>query len=731
MAEKKRILNFEGITNFFGLRSNIFKESINFLEKESISNREIFNNKFENWKLIFKNIYGDDIDENLFLRHTYFALILKIIVCTKLSIIHDLDLEDAYDDFCVNNLELLQVFEFEYFNWINLSRKIFKKIYSTIEEVSFTRQDLFHELYQQLIFSITRHKIGEFYTPNNLIKKMVDDVYEFGLKVLDPSCGSGSFLINIIVNILNTDNPNSLKTKAINNLYGIDINPLASITAKINIFLILLDYYDFGQDIIPEINIFLFDSLFPQKFENIMTFNIKKLYSSFDLVIGNPPWLTYKDLTMKDYQKEIRDLAEKLNIKPSSQYITHIELATVFFYAISSRFLKIGGKIFLVLTKSTLNGDHCYKFRAFSIFKNLEIWDFPNFYFLNVDHICLKAEYIGKDNETTIESKYPIKTKLFNNDLEIQKELFYSSLKIESEGAKIILPEYEVKALKKLSPSPYKSKFFQGATLVPRSLVFFKIEKKEDSSLLISSDPEIMSRAKENWNFTFHNKEIEKEFFFKTFLNKDLVPFFIKVLKRVFLPINESFKYDSLYLQQFPKALRFYNEMNEIYKKKRKKTSDILTLFDNLNYWNKLSKQSRNKKYLIVYNASGANLKAAVVHNKLQKIIIGSENYYYSTDHKEEAYYLSAIFNSPSFSEYVKLIKSSRHIHKRPFSFPIPLLNENNELHKSLSKKAEKCETIVQDLFFKNPNINSEKVRTIINHKLKVINGIVDEIVFK
>ncbi len=90
---------------------------------------------------------------------------------------------------------------------------------------------------------------------------------------------------------------------------------------------------------------------------------------------------------------------------------------------------------------------------------------------------------------------------------------------------------------------------------------------------------------------------------------------------------------------------------------------------------------------MVIYNASGSNLKAAVVNNRKIRIIVGFENYYFSTKSKEEAYYLSAILNTPNLSKNIKLIKSSRHIHKRPFSFPIPLYDENNELHHSLSEE--------------------------------------------
>ncbi len=276
--------------------------------------------------------------------------------------------------------------------------------------------------------------------------------------------------------------------------------------------------------------------------------------------------------------------------------------------------------------------------------------------------------------------------------------------------------------------NPYKRKFFQGIKLNPKILFFFKIVSKTEDFITISSNLEGRSRAKVSWKFYFQNREIESKFRFKTFLNKDLIPFFLKHKKNIFLPVNEQFDLDLDLLKRNPKALSFYEEVNEYYQSHKKETSNINLYNANLNYWNKLKKHVINKEFLVVYNASGSNLKAAVLNNKNQRIIIGSENYYYSTDSENEAHYLAALLNSPNLSKDIKLIKSSRHIHKKPFLFPIPLYDENNEIHKKLVKKGIKCQTIVQDLFLKNPKINSEKVRTIINQKLLRIQKLVDQV---
>ena len=726
----KNLFNSEFIIEKFGLNSEIYYDCMKFLRDRSISDKN-FESNFKQWKKIFSNIYGKDISSELFLKHTYFVQLLKILVIIKLGFIKDLNFKEKFNNSIEHEIKKLNIFEYNYFFWTSVKEVVINRINNEIKYFNIEKQDLFSQLYQHIFFSNIRHKRGEFFTPSNLVKIMLADLYDFGLKILDPSCGSGNFLINIIIKILESKNTHSNKNKAIKNVFGFDVNPLAIITSKVNILLLFLEFYKIKEEELPEINVFLCDSLFP--IENISNTDLKmnNLFRSFDLVIGNPPWLTYKDLFDKEYQIKIRELSNLLGIKPLSQYITHIEIAAIFFYAIPYYFLKKGGKIFFVMPKSVLNGDHCFKFRAFNLFsKNLEIWDFPNSYFFNVEHICLKAEYIGKDNNIPITNRYPIKTKIFSYELELVKKTLYSSLRIEDNGTKLIMPIHEVRRLNNLENSPYKKKFYQGATLVPRTLVFFQIKNVKNGYLTIDSDPDILFRAKEQWKYKFQDKEIENKFHFKTFLNKHLIPFHLKQLKDVFLPINTQFNFDLNYLQRYPKAKDFYDGMNIIYQTNKKETSKIDTLYDNLNYWNKLQKQLNNKSFLIVYNASGSNLKAAVINNDKQKIIVGSENYYYSTDSEEEAFYLSSILNSPNLSKKIKQIKSSRHIHKRPFMFPIPIYNEKNPIHVKLAKTGKKCHIIVYELFMNNPKITPEKVRIFINRKLIKINELTEQIIF-
>ena len=60
--------------------------------------------------------------------------------------------------------------------------------------------DVLKELYESLIDPAQRHQLGEYYTPDWLADLMVREVVTDPLnqRVLDPSCGSGTFLFHAV-----------------------------------------------------------------------------------------------------------------------------------------------------------------------------------------------------------------------------------------------------------------------------------------------------------------------------------------------------------------------------------------------------------------------------------------------------------------------------------------------------------------------------------------------------
>lgn len=120
-------------------------------------------------------------------------------------------------------------------------KKVFRVIAQEISSYDFDKvdEDILKGVYQELIDLDTRHALGEYYTPDWLCERVVQE-FEFKAadKILDPACGSGSFLRAAIHRIKEL-NPNISAEQLNNNIYGIDIHPLSVQIAKTTMLLAL------------------------------------------------------------------------------------------------------------------------------------------------------------------------------------------------------------------------------------------------------------------------------------------------------------------------------------------------------------------------------------------------------------------------------------------------------------------------------------------------------------
>ncbi len=141
-------------------------------------------------------------------------------------------------------------------------------------------------------------KVNEIYKYDIKFKQKLKELL-LNIKICDPACGSGEFLLSsadIIFNILKKLNSNlnvvNIKNQILNNLYGYDINEYA---IKLCI-LKLLKWYQNNLD----------DSV--KKSISILKLNLKlqnslinSNFPKFDIILGNPP---YGNILTKD-EKEI------------------------------------------------------------------------------------------------------------------------------------------------------------------------------------------------------------------------------------------------------------------------------------------------------------------------------------------------------------------------------------------------------------------------------------------
>ncbi|MFB0532466.1 MAG: N-6 DNA methylase, partial [Desulfatiglandales bacterium] len=138
-------------------------------------------------------------------------------------------------------------------------------------------RDLLKKLYQQLMPSELRHNLGEYYTPDWLAERLlvmlcgkrryqknVADVTP-DKRLLDPACGSGTFLVIAIKRIREYASERMLPEsqvleKILSNVVGFDLNPLAVISARTNYLLGLGDLLQHRKGNI-DIPVYLCDSI--------------------------------------------------------------------------------------------------------------------------------------------------------------------------------------------------------------------------------------------------------------------------------------------------------------------------------------------------------------------------------------------------------------------------------------------------------------------------------------
>lgn len=168
-------------------------------------------------------------------------------------------------------------------------------------------------IYEQFIGQHQKRSRGAFYTPPFLVDYILANTVEkyfksnsntYSCPVLDPSCGSGIFLVEALRKIIEQfklNNPDSSENKekykknlcelVKNNIFGIDVDKTAIDVAIFSLYLTLLDYQEskdienFKFPILFETNFFNNDY-----FDETAKFNDILKKKNIKFIIGNPPW---------------------------------------------------------------------------------------------------------------------------------------------------------------------------------------------------------------------------------------------------------------------------------------------------------------------------------------------------------------------------------------------------------------------------------------------------------
>jgi len=299
-------LTAENLADRFGPKAEVAREAVgafaDAMANWSTPRAKVF---FQEWQRLFGIVYGEqfgggadkktaalaeiyglpaesNFQAMLFCVHTYFALLMKLIAAELISVSEgsfgssfssDLShaskedllkqLTDVEDGGIYSKRGISNFLEGDFFRWyleafgsprLEDAIRSITRILSEFEPATTTiepevTRDLLKRLYQYLVPDVVRHHLGEYYTPDWLAELVLDESDYHGdtrKRVLDPACGSGTFLVLAIQRAREfgkkaKEQEVETTKRILANVWGFDLNPLAVIAARTNYLFALGD----------------------------------------------------------------------------------------------------------------------------------------------------------------------------------------------------------------------------------------------------------------------------------------------------------------------------------------------------------------------------------------------------------------------------------------------------------------------------------------------------------
>lgn len=205
-------------------------------------------------------------------------------------------------------------------------------------------QDVVGEVFERLIPKEERHILGQYFTPENL----VDIILAFCLhsandEVLDPTCGTGTFMIRAYDRLLHLGRREH--TKLLQQLWGVDIAPFPAELATINMFRQrMADHGNFPRIVCEDFfkvskgTVFQFP---PPKASSETPEFIDEPIPQFDAVVGNFPYISQDKIEkrVKGYRDFLRQTLIKDWFEESPQLFKY---PTKKMQAELARFIRLG-----------------------------------------------------------------------------------------------------------------------------------------------------------------------------------------------------------------------------------------------------------------------------------------------------------------------------------------------------------------------------------------------------
>jgi SAM-dependent methyltransferase len=203
------------------------------------------------WADLLKLVYGREIESDaLWFQHTFLVIVAKCIALAVMRLRED-DPQRLLSGEAFASAGINGAVESDFFDWVIAEAEgeaLVRRIINHVRRfrLAEVESDVLKILYESLIDRQERHGLGEYYTPDWLAAKMVRHAVDRPLeqRVLDPGCGSGTFLFHAVRNFLKeaeaADLPRERRAaEACAHIAGMDIHPVAVIIGRVTCLLAL------------------------------------------------------------------------------------------------------------------------------------------------------------------------------------------------------------------------------------------------------------------------------------------------------------------------------------------------------------------------------------------------------------------------------------------------------------------------------------------------------------
>jgi hypothetical protein len=660
-------------------------------------------------------------DDELFIEHTLLVNSAEIIAHAVVGLnTTDVSPVSLLSGSMLSEHGITGVVEPSCFDWVvgvaggeafirTLARRLSRFAWASVEH------DVLKVLYESVITPKTRKQLGEHYTPDWLAEKLVADTLDDPLnqRVLDPACGSGTFVFHAVRRHLDAAMAAGQKRRdalkgVTSHVFGMDLHPVAVTLARVTYLLAIgrerLAHPQRGAVHVP---VYLGDSMQWQQQPLVSSDRpawLMRAGNPVDALIGNPPWLAYRHMS-KAMQAQFRELSEVRGLWQGAKVATHQDLSALFAARSIQLYLRVGGKFALVLPNAALDRSQFSGFRTGRFDDEAEIvhvafarpWDLRR----------LRPHFFPR-GAAVVFGRRTKRSKAMGTEAEVWTGRIPKHVEswavLEPELERVVAP---LTVIDEASTSAYQDCFRQGATFVPR--ILFLIDRRDSGRLGPPKDRALIRSTrtaleKPPWrDLPPLEGRVETEFIMPVYMGEHVLPHRTLPPAQGVIPWDQGQRRllrpnDDPRLDSYPLLAKWWRRVATVWNEHR--SSERLSIVEQLDYHGKLSGQYPLRPLRVVYAASGMHLCAARIEH--HRAVMSHSLYWSWVDSVEEARYLCAILNASCVTElvrpYMSYGKDERHIDKHVWKLPIPKFDPKDREHMKLAKQAALVEAAIAEL---------------------------------